>query len=345
MDRRGVAANAVVVGTAAAGSISILITALVRAGLLPTGASETGGPWRLAEPLVLACLVFVVVRWASPRAAVGSGSLAAAGSALWVQRYLPDEPALDAVFASTVWLIPSLAAGTVGWYLRWAAAERTRAIALARSEQRLRLALDLHDFVAHDISEIVARAQAGAAVLPLGDPRVAEMLEQIEAAGLRALESMDQTVHALGDDDDPVRITRGGIDDLDELVRRFAATGDVKAVVERRPTRGVDATIGAEAYRAVVEALTNVRRHAVGATSVTVALDEVGDRLLVSIADDGAERSGTARRAAGGLGLAAMTDRAKQLGGGVEAGPRPLRGWQVTVDLPLSRNADRGAAT
>ncbi|MFC9561552.1 sensor histidine kinase [Agromyces sp. NPDC056965] len=340
MDRRGLAA-----AVAVAGSISIVITALARTGALQMGRNENDAAWLLAEPLVLAGLVFVVVRWSSPRAAAIAGSLAAAGSALWVQRFLPDEPAQDAVFASAVWLIPSLAAGTVAWYLSWAAAERTRAITLARAEQRLRLALDLHDYVAHDISEIVARAQAGAAVLPLGDPRIAELFGQIEAAGLRALESMDQTVHALGEGRDPARLTRGGIDDIDELVRRFAAAGEVGAVVERRPIPEVDATIGAEAYRAVVEALTNVRRHAVRPTQVTVVLNEASGALLVSIVDDGAARPATAPQAAGGLGLAAMTDRMERLGGSVEAGPRRPHGWHVTVTLPLSRNTDRGART
>ncbi|WP_198169619.1 sensor histidine kinase [Agromyces laixinhei] len=343
MDRRGLAAASTAVAVAVAGSISIVITVLVRTGLLTTDRNENDAAWLLAEPLVLAGLVFVVVRWSPPRAAAVAGSLAAAGSALWVQRFLSDEPPLDAVFASAVWLIPSLAAGTVAWYLCWAAAERTRAIALARAEQRLRLALDLHDFVAHDISEIVARAQAGAAVLPLDDPRVAELLGQIESAGLRALESMDQAVHALGEGQDPVRLARGGIDDIDELVRRFASAGELEAVVERRLIREVDATIGAEAYRVVVEALTNVRRHAVRATQVTVVLNEVGGGLLVSIVDDGDGRSATARQAVGGLGLVAMTDRVERLRGSVEAGPLRSRGWQVTVALPLSRNTDQGA--
>jgi signal transduction histidine kinase len=340
MDGRSLAA----ITTAVAGTTSIAATTLIR--VTPTDDSQTrgAGTWLLAEPLVLAALVFVVVRWSRPRAAALSGSLAAIGSALWVQRFLSGEPALGAVAASAAWLVPALAAGMTAWYLRWAAAERARAVTTAEAEQRLRLALDLHDFVAHDISEVVARAQAGAAVLPLGDPRVAELLGQIEAAGLRALESLDQTVHAMGDDD-PVRITRGGIDDIDELVRRFAAAGDVGAVVEHTLTQKVDATTGAEAYRAVVEALTNVRRHAVRATTVAVVLEEADSQLLVSIADDGegGGRPGSARRAGAGLGLATMAERVERQGGSVRAGPRQPRGWRVTVALPLTRTAVQGA--
>ena len=208
--------------------------------------------------------------------------------------------------------------------------------------------LDLHDFVAHEISEIVARAQAGAAVLPLDDPRAAELLGQIEAAGIRALESMDQTVHGLGEDrdesEDTVRISRGGIDDIDELVRRFAAAGDVVAGVERTLTQQVSAVVGAEAYRSVVEALTNVRRHAVRATTVIVRLTDAGGQLVVSIADDGRGRSAPSFRATAGLGLAAMTDRVQRLGGSVAAEPRRPHGWQVTVSLPTSHNIEQGVA-
>lgn len=340
MDRRTLTA----VTAAAAGSISIAVTALIRTtDQAMTGQDQDAGTWLLAEPLVLTAVVFVVVRWSEPRGAVVSGALAAAGSTLWVQRFVRDEPVLTAAAASAAWLIPPVVLGAAALYLRWVAAERARAIATARTEQRLRLAVDLHDFVAHDISEIVARAQAGAAVLPLGDPRVAELLGQIEAAGIRALESMDQTVHGLGEDGDPVRITRGGIDDIDELVRRFAAAGEVLAVVERRLTHEVSAITGAEAYRAVVEALTNVRRHAVRATAVTVVLTEADGCLLVSIVDDGDGRSGSSRRATAGLGLAAMTERVQRLGGSVEAGPRRSRGWEVTVVLPLSRTTEQGA--
>ena len=346
---RQIAVEQVAAAAAAAGSISVAATAL--SWVRPSNGTAQGqdiAPWLLAEPLLLTALVFVVLRWSPPRAAVGSGALAAAGSALWVQRFLRDEPLLTAISATAAWLIPAVVAAAGALYLRWLAAERARAITKAKTEQRLRLAVDLHDFVAHEISEIVARAQAGAAVLPLDDPRAAELLGQIEAAGIRALESMDQTVHGLGEDrdesEDTVRISRGGIDDIDELVRRFAAAGDVVAGVERTLTQQVSAVVGAEAYRSVVEALTNVRRHAVRATTVIVRLTDAGGQLVVSIADDGRGRSAPSFRATAGLGLAAMTDRVQRLGGSVAAEPRRPHGWQVTVSLPTSHNIEQGVA-
>lgn len=326
------------VATACAGAASIAVTVAIRLGPVARG-SQGAATWLMLEPLLLAVLVGVVVRWSPSRAAVLSGSLSALGSALWVQRFLIGVPVLDSVAASATWLIPSLASGTIAWYLRWSEFARTEAIALARAEQRSRLAVDLHDYVAHDISEIVARAQAGSAVLPLGDPRVAELLAQIEAAGLRALESMDQTVRALNEDDILRPRPRGGIDEIEQLVRRFAAAGEVDATVDSQVYVHIGAETGTEAYRTVVEALTNVRRHAVGATHVRVDLFQAGDRLFVSVSDDGSADIRTAESAedssTGGLGLVAMRERVELLGGSVEAGPRQPRGWTVVAQLPL----------
>lgn len=323
------------IATAMAAAASIVATLSIRVGGAGAAARDIE-PWLIAEPVALAGLVAVVVRWSAPRAAIIAGSIAAAGSGLWVQRYLEGVPLSVAAAASVTWLVLSLITGIVAWYLRWAEIERNRTIDTAKNEQRLRLAVDLHDYVAHDISEIVAQAQAGLAVLPMRDPRVAELLGRIEAAGIRALESMDQTVRALGTDEDPHPLDRGGIDDIEELVWRFAATGEVEAVVDRQIGEHIDARVGAEAHRTVVEALTNVRRHAVRARIVSVELKEVGGRLRVSIADDGETSTSPVASTTGGLGLTAMAERVQKLGGSTDAGPRRSRGWRVTAILPLA---------
>lgn len=335
------------VTTAAAGAGSIGVTVAIRMNAAD-GGEGTAALWLILEPLALALLVAAVVRWSNPWIAVVCGSLAALGSALWVQRHLSNVPALEAAAASVGWLILPLAMGVVAWYLRWSEVTRGRAIAAAKAEQRLLLAVDLHDYVAHDVSEIVARAQAGAAVLPLGDPRIAELLAQIETAGIRALESMDRAVRALREDDELANASRGGIDDIEQLVHRFAAAGEIDVRVDRRVNGHIDGAIGAEAHRAVVEALTNVRRHAMRATAVVVRLHQMHDRLLVSIVDDGEsegprrDRMGDGATSTGGLGLAAMAERVQLLGGAVEAGPQPPRGWKVTVTLPLTPSSLQG---
>lgn len=333
--------------TAVAGAASITATIIIRAGA-PGPKVADAATWLIIEPLVLALLVGVVVRWSAPREAVMSGTLSALGSALWVQRFLHHSPALEATAASATWLIPSLAMGIIAWYMRWSEFTRARDIALMRAEQRSRLAVDLHDYVAHDISEIVARAQAGRAVLPMGDPRVAELLEQIETAGLRALDSMDQTVRILNEDDELVHSARGSIEDIDELVRRFGAVGEVSAAVTKKLNYPVSDVIGAEAYRTVVEALTNVRRHSVHATEVSVVLSQSDAHLLVSISDNGETRGPSgpppSTSHTGGLGLVAMGERVRRLGGSVEAGPQQPRGWHVIATLPHSVGSPQGGA-
>jgi signal transduction histidine kinase len=329
-------APAVVIG---AGAVSIALTAWLRAATGGSGSEPDAltGLWILLEPAMLLVLVYLPVRWSPPRAAMASTATAGAAMALIVQRMLSGEPFLTLLAASALWLVPALVAGAAAWYLRWSVAERGRAAERARQEQRLALAGELHDFVAHDVSEIVARAQAGRMVLAGDDPKLAKLLEQIETAGVRALESMDRTVHML--QEDASRHPVGGLDDIDALARRFAASGGVEVVVERRPPVDAGRENGAVAYRAVVEALTNVRRHAPTAARVSIELAEDDGWLRVTVADDGrgAPRSGS--RASRGLGLAGMAERVERLGGTVEAGPREPRGWRVAVRLPLS---DRG---
>ncbi|WP_248647380.1 sensor histidine kinase, partial [Glycomyces tenuis] len=199
-------------------------------------------------------------------------------------------------------------------------------------EHRLRLAGELHDFVAHDVSEIVARAQAGRAVLAAGEPKLAKLLEQIETAGIRALESMDRTVHMLRDDDgDAARAPVAGLDDIDELARRFTESERLDVTVDRRLSGPVGRESAAVAHRAVVEALTNVRRHARSATKVAIELSDAAGRLRVSVADDGRGGTGAGARSSTGMGLAAMAERAASLGGTVDAGAGPGGGWRVTV--------------
>ncbi|SDL21916.1 Histidine kinase [Glycomyces sambucus] len=329
------------VAAVAGGAASIAVTAWMVARAPGDGSEPDAvtGLWILLEPAMLVALVFMAVRWAPPRAAVASAGAAGAATALIVQRMLTGEPFLSLVAASALWTVPALAVGTAAWYLRWTVAERERTVQRARQEQRLRLAGELHDFVAHDVSEIVARVQAGRMVLAGDDPRLARLLEQVEAAGVRALESMDRTVNMLRDDEDASRRPVCGLDDIEALARRFAASGSAAVAVDRRLAREAGRENGAVAYRAVVEALTNVRRHAPSAETVSIELVEDEGWLRVTVADDGRAPARPVRASAG-LGLPGMAERVERLGGTVAAGPREPRGWQVAVRLPIP---DQGA--
>ncbi|WP_280235286.1 sensor histidine kinase [Nocardia cyriacigeorgica] len=321
----------------ATGSCSLVITVVsLVAGRAAGEPTPEQMPWILLEPLLLMVFVYLPVRWSPPRAAFGACAPALA-IALSVQRYMPGGETVWSLFASSLlWLLPGIAAGGVGFYQRYREDERRRAIAEARHEQRVDLAADLHDFVAHDVSEIVAQAQAARMVLAAGDPRLDAALTRIEKAGLRALASMDHTVHMLRDSGEAARTPVGGLADLPELAERFGGAHlDVR--LELGEVADIPREPAAVAYRVVVEALTNVRRHAASASTVDIHVAIHDDGLRVVVTDDGAGDGESRRpnRKHSGLGLPGLTQRVQSLRGTLTAGPRPPRGWSLTAHIPL----------
>ncbi|MFG3343291.1 ATP-binding protein [Glycomyces sp. NPDC048151] len=323
---------------AAAGSLAS--TLLVRAAF-PGGQPEPGGStgvWMLVESAALALAVYLVVRWSGRVPMAVTAVAPAFASALVWQRFALEGSAIQVAAVSLFWLLPSVGAASVAAYLRWLDYGRRRAVVDARREQRLDLANDLHDFVAHDISEIVAQAQAGRFVFGEGRPEIAKLLERIETAGVRALGSMDRTLALLRDPGEAARAPVGGVDDLGALVERFNAGGGPQAVLDLRQSQPVSRESGAVVHRAVTEALTNVRRHAPTAATVSIELSEVDGLLRLRIEDDGQGSPKPAARDSSGLGLAGMAERAESLGGSFEAGPREPAGWRITLCLPLQDN-------
>ncbi|NRN70702.1 Two-component system sensor histidine kinase [Kibdelosporangium sp. 4NS15] len=316
----------------AAALLSITVTTIYLV-VRPGASNEGQGLWVLLESALLAVHVYLAFRWSPPRAALTGGGAAVLALALTVQRYLPPGAIVEAVAGSLIWLVPGVVAGLVAWYPRHMDELRDRAVAEARHTQRLDLASDLHDFVAHDVSEIVAQAQAARMVLAGDDPRVAETFGRIETAGLRALASMDRTVHMLRDPGGAARAPVGVLSDLPELVSRFSQ-GGVHVRLDATPAE-VPREAAAVAYRIVVEALTNVRRHAPSASSVDVTV-AVDDRVLhVTVADDGDGDARPSDRTHAGLGLTGLTERVESLRGTLTAGPREPRGWVLSAHIPL----------
>ncbi|RMI37060.1 two-component sensor histidine kinase [Actinomadura harenae] len=334
-----------------AGSVSLAVTVLNDAS-----ANNTAGLWWLAELAVSCVTLRLAVRRTPGRAAALGGTvMAAAITALPLRLTLhADPPATTrgAVLGCVLCGVGAALTAATALYPRLLDARRARAVAEARRAQRLDLARDLHDFVAHDVSGMIVQAQAA----QIGaDPEVARAaLRRIEDAGTRAMASLDRTVHMLHEDDGPRR--PHGLDDLTGLTERFAESCDarVRLVVDvRDPPHEVSAT----AYRLVVEALTNVRRHAPDATAVDIAVTEVavtevavtevavteapGPAVRVRVTDDGHGRRHGRRRARlrlpglGGHGLGGLAERVGALGGEFAAGPADGGGWQVTALLPL----------
>jgi signal transduction histidine kinase len=303
-----------------------------------------------AATAALLVLGAAVVRVAPVRLAalVAAGGVAVMVAGRWGLR---SEIIAPAVFLGVLAWGCALGAGI---WLRLLDTRRHQAIDAARRGERLELARELHDVVAHHIAGIVVQAQAARILAARRPETLDDTLAGIESAGTDALAAMRRVVGLLRDPGDAGGVTPGP-EQLADLVGRFAAHGP--AVRLRLPDRdrppwpaGVATTV----YRVVQEALTNVVLHAPGATSVTVTVNDfaaggvsgpggvsaaargVGG-VSVEITDDACAGGAAGGRiaAGGGHGLVGMRERVEALGGTLLAGPGPDGGWAVRATLPL----------
>jgi signal transduction histidine kinase len=209
-----------------------------------------------------------------------------------------------------------------GLGLRLLDARQSEAAESARRDERLALARELHDVVAHHVTGIVLHAQAMRKVQrPEG---MAESLAGIETASTEALVAMRRVVGLLRDGPPATKPER-----LDDLVARF----DGPPVLLRLPEGDQvwPAEVSSTVYRIVQESLTNVARHAPRAHAVTVQVGQDRRAVTVEVADDGPP----VRVHRGGYGLIGMRERVEALGGTLSAGPRPGHGWAVRATVPL----------
>ncbi|MFH8628448.1 sensor histidine kinase [Streptomyces lydicus] len=299
--------------------------------------------WYPFETVALLVLLERVVRHVPGRRVAFVGALTGAAAVLLPLRFTLHAPAAglkESVFATSVALFPAAVATGIGLYLRSLDNRRAHAVVSARREQRLEVARDLHDFVAHEVTGIVLEAQAA----QLGDASPEEtraLLQRIEKAGLRALDSMDQTVTTLREADgrkwgEPPPTRLYGLADLPELVGRFSsmAAAEVALSLEDEVAGTLSREAEDTAYRVVLEALTNVRRHAPQAGRVEVFAGRTADRAVeIAVADDAGPGAPAGTRQGGGTGLAGLEERVGALGGRLEAGPHGP-GWRVRCLLP-----------
>jgi signal transduction histidine kinase len=207
------------------------------------------------------------------------------------------------------------------------------------SEERLRIARDLHDSLGHHVSLI--NVQAGVALhLMDEDPEQARSaLATIKQSSGELLREMRATLGVLrGVDEGPPRAPVAGLARLQDLLAENRAAGlpvELDVVGEQRE---LPPSVDQAAYRIVQESLTNTRKHA-GRARARVELHYADDGLTVLVEDDGSGASGPAERVgpSGGNGLPGMRERAAALGGTLTAGPRPGRGFRVEAGLPAPR--------
>ncbi|MFD8210894.1 sensor histidine kinase [Streptomyces sp. NPDC059695] len=218
---------------------------------------------------------------------------------------------------------------------------RAATTAEAVAAERLRIARELHDVVAHSIGVIAIQAGVGRRVIETQPAEARNALATIETTSRETLAGLRRTLGALrGAADDGRPAPRDPAPGLADLERLAASTADAGVRVELRHLGNRDGALPPEidlaAYRIVQESLTNVVRHAATPTC-RVTVERRTDTLLVEIADDGRGTPGA--ESGGGYGLVGMRERAALLGGSLTAGPRPGGGFHVTALLPLPEGA------
>ena len=277
----------------------------------------------------LLLLGYALFRW-------GSGREIAIGSAI-----LLVNTALSTALASTgggdaiggVAIL--LAVVALGLAFRYRAGSRLRERERIKLLERERIARDLHDTVAHHVSAMAIRAQAGIATAAVEPNAAVDALRVIEAEASRALAEMRAMVRVLRRDEPTETAERAPLPRLGDLAR-LAGRADAGPPVDVELSGDLDdlpSSIGAAIYHLARESVTNARRHARQATRIKVEVDADSISVRLRVSDDG-EAHPDRPVASAGYGLIGMAERADLLGGVCEAGPDPDRGWTVTAVLP-----------
>jgi signal transduction histidine kinase len=209
--------------------------------------------------------------------------------------------------------------------------EKTRAAA-AITDERARIARELHDVVAHSISVMVLQARGGRRVLDSEPTDARDAFAVIESTGQQALDEMRRLVGMLRSGDETLPLApQPSLKELDTLVEQVRAAGlPVHVAVEGEP-RDLPPGIDLSAFRIVQEALTNALTHA-GPARARVVLRYRADELELEISDDG---RGNGDGLGSGYGLVGMRERVSVYGGELQAGMRPGGGYALHVRLPL----------
>lgn len=291
----------------------------------------------LSLSLTEAAALLVLTAWgvrgetsARGAAAIGAGALVIALSAVLLRA---GADATVVLLALLVWGC-AIVAGLAGRHLR---RQRERTMEDRRRAERMELARELHDVVAHQVSAIVVQSQAAIAVAGRDPDRATEAFAAIESAGTEALSGMRRMVGAIREEpgeDAPLAVPYG-LGDIPALVERFDPEGSRATLQLEDGQVPMPPGVGETAYRVVREALTNVRRHAPDGTA-RVRVQVVDAQLVLDISNDGAA-AGARGPGSRGFGLTGMAERVAALGGTMRAGGEGPDGWRVRVAVPLER--------
>ncbi len=310
--RRGHPLIAALVGWGVAGLLSVLQLTTHDEGL------------DLYSLLVVLILLYSLVRWGSGREMVVGTAFVTGVVALGM--YASAAGWAD-VFGGSVLLLLVVALAAVFRYRADLWQRQRREI---RNQERVALARELHDTVAHHVSAIAVQAQAGRVVAGIQPEKAAEVLAAIESEASRTLAEMRSMVRVLREEGAVAYSPQPGVADLSALART-TATPTVEVSLDDSSTR-LPRPVDAALYRIAQESLTNAVRHARSATRVDIEVRRDGDAVRLRVSDDGKIEPGPVPEP--GFGLLGMAERAQLLGGSLAAGPGPEGGWVVEAVLP-----------
>ncbi|MFE3826338.1 sensor histidine kinase [Streptomyces sp. NPDC059092] len=314
---------------------------LALTGVMAVRGNETGGTWGLLESV---CLLILLVR--TCRRAGRPYVTVALGIAVLLGPVRLNGPGVLPTSFSLTFGIGSAVA--LGCYLRVQDGHRARAVESVRQAERMELARDLHDFVAHHVTGIVVQANAGLAIRATAPEHIDPILENIQKSGMETLDSMRRLVRVLREVEGTPRRPGELFTELAAMVSGFCGHED-----------GADATLSVAAparaarlapevelsvHRVVQESLTNARRHAPGAL-VAVRVGTEDGRLRVEIGNTPPAKPPAPSPVGGrgGFGMVGLRERVAAVEGLLEAGGTPDGGWRVVGVFPVLDMAESAA--
>lgn len=316
-------------------------------------------PFALCAAFAIALYSLAAERGWLPAAIVGAAS---AGVVLLTTLISGQEAAaaLFVLFCLVAVAIPLLAAiatrsrraylSEVETRLATAELERTAEAARAVAEERVTLARDLHDVLAHSLTVVTMQVGVASHLVESHPDRAKIALDEARSAGAAAMDELKTTLALLRGEAPESRTPVPSLSDIPALVSRVAATGLPVSLSQEPATEvaaGVPESVGLVAYRVVQEGLTNVVRHAGATTPTAVTLRRDFATLVVTVADRGRPEQGPNSGVSdgSGLGLTGLAERVHALGGEFTAGAAATGGFEVRAVLPLPATSVGGITT
>jgi len=310
----------------------------------------------LGTDLAILILLYTLAAYRPRRVSLAGLVVCLAGAFVAVARWVPAQTGLvqKVLLAGVIFSGTALVAWVLGDSMRYRRAyltaledraarlerERDAQAQIATAAERARIARELHDVIAHNVSVMVVQADGASYALHSDPERAGQALAAISHTGRKALAEMRRLLGVLRSGDHRADLAPvPGLDQLRELVDQARQAGMSVSLSLDGPPRPLPEGAELAAYRVVQESLTNTRKHGGLAAAAAVSLRYEPDGLVLQVTDDGLGAAAAVE--APGHGLTGMRERIEMYGGTIDAGPLPGGGYQVVARLPSSATERR----